>query len=135
MASTVVNGPSTPMIPRGKGVNLGTLPVGTTNAVQFTISQLHDTQNGFDNIIIITVGGTVGTPILEVSIDGGVTWAAVTAAGASTSGTQLTTSTFASDTAASSANSYLVSGLQGLGLFRFGAAITVAPAVIWGACS
>ena len=132
MASIIANGPGTPLVTRGKGTKVGTLPVNaSTTAVQFTVSQLVGNPNGFDNLLIFCVGGTVTTPVLEVSIDGGATWATVSAPGASSSATPVTNSTFATDPAVSSANSYIIGGLSGLGLFRFGAAITVAPSDVW----
>src|SRR6267378_290223 len=127
MAAVIANGPGTPMVPRGRGTNVGTLPVSTNNAVQFTVSQLTGTTNGFDSLVIFTVGGAVTTPVLEVSIDGGVTWAQVVAPTNASAAT--------GDTAVSSANGYTIAGLQGLGLFRFNAAVATAPAVVWVACS
>lgn len=136
MASVINNGPGVPMVTRGKGTNIGTLPVNaSTTAVAFTISAIHHAPNGFDNIIITTVGGTVNTPVLEASMDGGNTWFSITASGASSSATQVGVTTFAGDTAVSSATSYIVGGLSGLVVFRWGAAITVAPAAVWVACA
>src|SRR5579864_2273134 len=136
MASIIANGPGTPMVRRGAGINIGILPVNaSTTAVQFTVSQLVGTQNGFDSLVIFTVGGTVGTPVLEVSIDGGATWATVVAPTNASSATTFTAAAFAGDTAVSSAQGYTIAGLQGLGLFRWGAAVTVAPATVWVACS
>lgn len=134
MASVIANGPGTPMLTRGKGTNVGTLPINaSTTAVQFTVSQLANNPNGFDSLIIFTVGGTVNTPVLEVSIDGGSTWATVVAPTNASSATTFTAGAFAGDTAVSSANGYTIAGLSGLALFRWGAAVTVAPAVVWAA--
>lgn len=137
MASIIANGPGTPMVPRGRGVPLGTLPVNaSTTAVQFTVSQLVGNPNGFDDLLIFTVGGTVGTPILEGSIDGGVSWFSIAVSGPNSSATQVAiTGTFGGDPAVSSANSYIIAGLQGLTLFRWGAAVSVAPTAVWAACS
>src|SRR6266851_2760576 len=122
MASVIANGPGTPMVRRGAGQLIGTLPVNaSTTAVQFAVSQLVGNPNGFDTLVIFTVGGTVGTPILEVSIDGGVTWATVTAPTNASSSTNFTNTAFGGDTAVSSATGYTIAGLQGLGLFRWGA--------------
>lgn len=132
MASVIANGPGTPMVTRGKPVLVGTLPVNaSTTAVQFTVSQLTGNPNGFDEVIIFCAGGTVGTPILEVSIDGGTTWATVTPPTSASSAVTFTAAGFAGDTAVASANGYTIAGLSGLGLFRFGAAVTVAPTNVW----
>jgi hypothetical protein len=132
MASIIANGPGTPMIPRGKPVNVGTLPVNaSTTAVQFTVSNLVGNPNGFDTLVIFTVGGTVGTPVLECSIDGGATWATVVAPTNASSSTTFTNSAFGGDTAVSSAQGYTIAGLQGYALFRWGAAVTVAPTAVW----
>src|SRR6266404_9785030 len=90
MAAVIANGPGTPMVPRGRGTNVGALPVSTNNAVQFTVSQLTGTTNGFDSLVIFTVGGAVTTPVLEVSIDSGVTWAQVVATTNASSATTFT---------------------------------------------
>ena len=136
MASIIANGPGTPMVTRGKATNVGTLPVNaSTTAVQFTVSQLVGNPNGFDSLVIFTVGGAVTTPVLEVSIDGGTTWAGVVAPTNASSATTFNTTTFGGDTAVSSATGYTIAGIQGLGLFRFGAAVATAPAVVWVACS
>lgn len=136
MASVIANGPGVPMVRRGAGNNVGTLPVNaSTTVVQFTVSQLVGNPNGFDSLCIFTAGGTVTGPILEVSIDGGVTWATVVAPTNASSATTFTNSTFGGDAAVSSATGYTIAGIQGLGLFRWGAAVTVAPATVWIACS
>lgn len=136
MASVIANGPGTPMVPRGRAVNLGTLPINaSTTAVQFTVSQLVGNPNGFDDLLIFTVGGTVGTPVLEGSVDGGVTWFGITASGASSSATQVSTTVFGGDTAVTSANTYIIAGLQGLTLFRWGAAVTIGSTAVWVACA
>ena len=133
MASSIANGPGVPMVTRGRGTNIGTLPVNaSTTVVQFTVSQLNACPNGLDGISIVTAGGTVGTPVLEASIDGGVTWFSIlVSSGGSSSMPVESTTTFGGDTASSSANSYAITSLSGLTLFRFGAAVTVAPAVVW----
>lgn len=132
MAATVVNGPGTPMVTRGKPVLIGTLPVSTTDAVQFTVSQLVGNPNGFDTLVIFTVGGTVTLPVLEVSIDGGATWASVVAPTNASSSTTFSNSALATgDTVVSSANGYTIAGLQGLGLFRFNASVAGSSAAVW----
>ena len=132
MAAVIANGPGTPMITRGKPVKVGTLPINaSTTAVQFTVSQLVGNPNGFDTLVIFCVGGTINTPVLECSIDGGVTWATVVAPTNASSSTTFTAAGFAGDTAVSSANGYTIAGLQGLALFRFGAAVTVATSDVW----
>jgi hypothetical protein len=133
MAAVIANGPGVPMVPRGRGTNIGTLPVSTNNVVQFTVSQLCGNPNGFDEVCIFTVGGTVGTPVLEVSIDGGTTWAQIVQPTAASSAATFSAAQNAAttDTAVSSATGYSIAGLSGLALFRFNAAVTVAPAVVW----
>lgn len=134
MASIIANGPGTPMVTRGKPVNLGTIPVsGGTTAVQFTVSALATNPNGFDELVIFCVGGTVGTPVLEVSIDGGTSWATVVAPTSASSCATFTAAAYAGDTAVASANGYTIAGLSGLGLFRFGATVTVASTAVWAA--
>jgi hypothetical protein len=132
MAAVIVNGPGTPMVTRGKAAKLGTLPISTTNAVQFTVSQLANNPNGFDEVVIFTVGGTVTVPVLEVSIDGGTTWATVAPPTTASSCATFTTGALATgDTVVSSASGFTIAGLSGLGLFRFNAAVAAAPADVW----
>jgi hypothetical protein len=136
MASVVANGPGTPMVTRGRAANVGTLPINaSTTVVQFAVSQLASNPNGFDELVIFTVGGTVATPILEVSIDGGNSWATVVAPTSASSAATFTNSAFGGDTAVSSATGYSIAGLSGLGLFRFGGAVSVAPSAVWVACT
>lgn len=136
MAAIIANGPGVPMVPRGHAFNIGTLPVNaSTTAVQFTISALPAGTNGFDEVVIFCAGGTVGTPVLEVSLDGGTTWATITPPTSASSAVTFTAAGFGGDTAVASANGYTVAGLSGLGLFRFGAAVTVAPTAVWVACA
>jgi hypothetical protein len=132
MAAIVANGPGTPLITRGKPVNVGTIPVSTAGAVQFTVSQLANNPNGFDEVVIFTVGGTVTLPILEVSIDGGATWAGVVQPTTASSCATFSTAALATgDTVVSSATGYTIAGLSGLGLFRFNASVAGAPTVVW----
>jgi hypothetical protein len=134
MASIIANGPGTPMVTRGKGTNLGTLAINAgTTAVQFTVSQLANNPNGFDQLTIFTVGGTIAGPILEVSIDGGNTWATIVAPTNASSATTYTATAFGGDVAVSSANGYTIASLSGLGLFRWGATVTVGSTVVWAA--
>ena len=136
MASVIVNGPGIPAIQRGKPVPIGTLPVNaSTTAVQFTVTRQNLASNGFDTLVIFTVGGTINTPVLECSIDGGATWATVTPPTSASSSTVFTAAAFGGDTAVSSANGYTIAGLQGLALFRWGAAVTVGSTVVWVAIS
>jgi len=132
MASIIANGPGIPVIPRSKPLNIGTLPINaSTTAVQFTVSNLIGSPNGFDTLVVFTVGGTINTPVLECSIDGGVTWATVVAPTNASSSTTFTATAFGGDTAVSSATGYTIAGLQGYAVFRWGAAVTVAPAAVW----
>ena len=132
MASIIANGPGTPFVTRGKPALIGTLPVNaSTTAVQFTVSALANNPNGFDELVIFCTGGTVGTPVLEVSIDGGNSWATCTPPTNASSVCIFTNAAFAGDTPVASANGYTIAGLSGLGLFRFGAAVTVAPTAVW----
>jgi hypothetical protein len=136
MASVIANGPGVPMVTRGKGTNLGTLPVNaSTTVVQFTVSSNASNPNGFDELVMFTVGGTITTPVLEVSIDGGVTWATVVAPTNASSATTFTATAFGGDTAVSSATGYTIAGLSGYALFRFGAAVTVGSTVVWAGIS
>lgn len=136
MASTVTNGPGVPMVPRGKGTKIGAI-TATGQVVQFTVSQLVGNPNGFDSLAIFTDGNlSATTPILEVSIDGGSTWAGVVAPTNASSATTYNTTTLNSDTAVSSANGYTIAGIQGLGLFRFGfTTFTSGSGNVWVACS
>jgi len=132
MASVIQNGPGIPTITRGKPTKIATLPINaSTTAVQFTVSHLVGNPNGFDTLIIFTVGGTVTTPILECSIDGGTTWAQIVAPTNASSSTTFNTTTFGGDTAVSSANGYTIAGLQGYAIFRWGAAVAAATADVW----
>lgn len=136
MASTLVNNSpgsgNQPMIPRGKPVNVGTIS-GGGQAIQFVVSQLIGNPNGFDSLVIFTTGNLSATgPILEVSIDGGTTWAGVVAPTNASSATTFNVTTLNSDTAVTTANGYTIAGLQGLGLFRFGfTTFTSGSGAVW----
>lgn len=127
MASVNVNGSgpsSSPLIPRGRPFNIGTL-TAAASVVQFTLDQEESSPNGVDCLTLITVGGTI-TPGLECSIDGGNTWFGLVVRTPT-----FTVTTLNSDTAASSAGSYDVSGLQAGGLFRFGSTAITGSPVVW----
>src|SRR5277367_4653425 len=125
MAFTVVNIPGVPMITRGRPANLGAL-AATNQAVAFSVSQLGGAPNGTDALTVTTGGNLTATAfVLEGSIDGGTTWFSVLAsantAGANNSTAIISATTPAPpDTAATSANTYNITGLSGLTLFRFG---------------
>lgn len=128
MASNVVNQPGIPSIQRGKPVNLGSLGAAA-DVVQFTVTREESTPNGFDELVIFTTGGAT-TPALEVSIDGGTTWALVVAPTSASSLATFTAAASNGDTAVTSATGYSIAGLQGFGIFRFGGR-TAGTAVVW----
>lgn len=127
MASTVVNGPGVPVLTRNKPFNLGTL-TAVTQVAAFTLATPCASPNGNDLLTLVSTGSiTTGAVVLEASLDGGTTWFGVP------SGLQavaLTITTLNSDTAASAAGSFNISGLQGA-LFRGGVTgtITVNPSL------
>ena len=128
MAFTIVNLPGVPMITRGRSANLGTLAL-TNQAVAFSVSQLVANPNGTDALTITTGGNLTATAfVLEGTIDAGASWFLIVPSG-STAGTNnstaIITPTGAADTNASSANTYNITGLSGLTLFRFGVTGTV----------
>src|SRR5271154_2810488 len=123
MAFTIVNLPGVPMITRGRPANLGAL-AATNQAVAFSVSQLVANPNGTDALTITTGGNLTATAfVLEGTIDAGASWFLIVPSG-STAGTNnstaIITPTGAADTNASSANTYNITGLSGLTLFRFG---------------
>jgi hypothetical protein len=128
MASTIKNTNTslpTPSLTRGRHSVLGTITSG--EVVQFTLPQEMHSPNGLECLTLVTVGGTIGSPGLEASIDG-VTWFGVLPRAAVGTAPNFSLTTLNSDTAATSANSYDVSGLQ-TATFRFGGA--TAPTVVW----
>lgn len=129
MASVIVNGPNpTPALTRGRPVNLGTL-AAAGNAVQFSLAQESASPNGLDCLTMVTVGAGSAAG-LEASIDGGATWFQVLPRAATGTAPNYSLTTINSDTAATSANTYDVSGLQAGALFRFGV-WTSGSAAVW----
>lgn len=128
MPSAVVNKFGQPTkLSRGVAVNLGTL-VAANTAVAFTISTPTFEHQG---VLILQTTGTVGTTaVLEGSLDGGATFFIIPAvAGASAFSV---TGQLTGDTAATSAFSYVVSGLGGGCLFKFGyTGVGVPAATVW----
>ena len=127
MASINVNGSgpnSSPALTRGRSTNLGTL-TAAASVVQFSLMQENASPNGLDCLTIVTVGGTI-TPGLEASIDGGNTWFGVVLRTPT-----FTVTTLNADTAAASAGSYDVSGLQSGAVFRFGSTAITGSPVVW----
>jgi hypothetical protein len=130
MASVLVNGPTpTPALTRGKPVNLGTL-TAAASVVQFSVAQENATPNGLDCMVIATTGGTI-TPGLEASIDGGNSWFGVLPRAATGTAPNFSLTTLNADTAATSANIYEVTSLQGGALFRFGSTAITGTPVVW----
>jgi hypothetical protein len=134
MASNVLNpgqpldstANSAPVIPRAKAVTLGTL-LANSDVLQFVLTPPGEGHNGLDALLIVTAGGTV-TAGLEGSVDG-TNWFGVLPRAASGTAPNLSGTTLNSDTAASSANLYDVSGLQGGVVFRFGGRSAGSPVV------
>ena len=124
MAFTVQNGPGVPRVNRGQALKAGAL--GAANqAVAFTLPSPREFSL---NKIVISLDGNLagGTFVLECSIDGGNTWFVVPAQASDV------TATGAADTAAVVANRYDVSGLDAVGLFRFGTtAFTSGSSNVW----
>jgi len=116
-----------PVIPRAKVIALGTL-LANSDVLQFVLTPPGEGHNGLDALVIVTAGGTV-TAGLEASLDGGTTWFGVLPRAASGTAPNFSGTTLNSDTAASSANVYDVSGLQGGALFRFGGRSAGSPTV------
>src|ERR1700691_4158992 len=119
MASVIANGPTpTPVLTRGKAVNLGTLSA-TGNVVQFSLAQENASPNGLDCLTMVTVGAGSAAG-LEASIDGGATWFQVLPRAATGTAPNYSLTVFNGDTASTTANSYDVSSLQAGAVFRFG---------------
>lgn len=138
--ATVINGPQFPMVTRGRPANLGTISA-SGQAVQFTISAPHGSSsncpNGTDALTVITTGTLSATvPVLECSLDGGTTWFGIAATSGTPSSTPVTSTTvLTGDTAATSANSYPVSGLSGFPM-RFGFnTYTSGSGAVWVGCA
>lgn len=134
MASVVANSPNasqTVAITRGKPLALIASLTAAASVAQFSLTQASSSPNGLDVLVIVTVGGTIATPGLEASIDGGATWFGVNPRAANGTAPNFTTAgAINSDPAVSSANCYDVSGLQSCALFRFGSA-SAFPAAVW----
>lgn len=130
MASNVANGPlPTPVLTRGKPVNLGSL-AANTDVMQFACAQENSSPNGLECLTIECVGGTI-TAALAASIDGGTTWFGVNPRAANGTAPNFTTAgALNSDAASTAANSYDISSLQGGALFRFGGR-TAGTVVVW----
>ena len=107
-----------PQIPRAKVVSLGSL-AANADVLQFVLTPPGEGHNTGDRLLITPDTGTV-TPGLEGSVDNGVSWFGVLPIAASGTAPNVSGTTLNSDPAASSANIYDVSGLQGGVLFRFG---------------
>lgn len=121
MASTVVNGPGTPVIVRNRLTTLGVL-TATTQVVQFALAVPASSPNGNDLLSLASTGAiTTGAVVLEASIDGGTTWFGIAAGSQAAT---FNTTTLNSDTAVSAAASFNISGLQGA-LFRAGVTGTI----------
>ena len=123
-ATIVVNGPAPyQALTRGRPVKLGQLTVAV-DCVQFSLVQEMHTPNGLECLTITTdLAGTEAavTPVLEASIDAGVSWFGVLPRAAEgTAPNYDIDGQFNSDPAVSSASSYDVSSLQAGATFRFG---------------
>jgi hypothetical protein len=105
-------------VTRGKSTNLGAI-TAAGDVVAFTISEpVYNSEGG---LIIQTTGGVSLTPVLEVSIDGAVTWftfPVVTTVGVFT--LFAITGQPGADTAATFAGQYFIGGLGSGAQFRFG---------------
>lgn len=112
---------------RGKPINLGTL-AANGNVVVFTVPEPSRDHQG--NItIIVSAGGalTGGTFALEVSLDGGVSWAVVPV-----TVTLTLTGQPGGDTAAIFGAQYNLSGFGAGAQFRFGlSAFTSGTGAVW----
>jgi hypothetical protein len=101
----------------------------TASVAQFSLVQESSTPDGLEVLVIATSGGTIATPVLTASIDGGLTWFTVSPRAAVGTAPNYTLTAQNGDTAATSANCYDVSGLQANALFRFGGASAFPVAV------
>lgn len=118
---------SVPVITRGKAFVAGTL-LANSDVVEFVLAQPGEGTNGLDVLLIVTAGGTI-TAGLEGSVDG-TNWFGVLPRAANGTAPNLSTAaTLNSDTAATSANLYDVSGLQQGVIFRFGGRTAGSPVV------
>lgn len=113
---------------RGKPINLGTLGANG-NVVAFTVPEPSRDHQGNIVIQVNATGALVGTFALEVSIDGGASYAVI-------AGTALTlTGQPGSDTAAVFMSQYNVSGFGAGALFKFGlSAYTSGSGAVWALC-
>lgn len=98
-------------LPRGKNTLLGVI-VAANDAVAFTVPE--PTRDNQGVLAIMMVGGTAPTGALEVSLDGGVTWAVITLP------TVVTTAAFGDTATTGTFYPITVSGLGSGAIFRFG---------------
>jgi hypothetical protein len=134
MASVIANIPNpslpTPALHRGKLLNPIASLTAAASVAQFSLTQESSTPDGLEVLVIATSGGTIATPVLTCSIDGGLTWFTVLPRAAVGTSPNYTLAGQNADPAATSANCYDVSGLQSSGLFRFGGA-SAFPVAVW----
>lgn len=127
MPITPNNAPNIPALTRGKPAKIGTL-TAINQAVQWSVPEPSRDHQGFMVIQVPTGATGTVTAILEVSLDGGVTWAGWPV------GTQGTTgsSPLSGDTQASFTANYQIQGMAGAA-FRFGfsGATTVTSADVY----
>lgn len=124
MPITPNNSPNIIALTRGKPAKLGTL-TATGQAVQWSVPEPSRDHQGF--MIIQVPQGTVTAAILEVSLDGGVTWAGWPVGTQGTTGT----SPLSGDTQAAFTANYQIQGMAGAA-FRFGVATgTITSSDVW----
>ena len=123
-----VNNPT--KLTRGAPVKLGHIGA-LGQVVQFNVPEPSRDNQGF---IIIQSTGTAGTnpPTLEVSIDGGNTWAVFQ--GSSSTIVLNVTGQFTGDSPAASADAFQVAGMGSGATFRFGWTAGAPNADIWALC-
>jgi hypothetical protein len=126
--AAVINNPTA--LVRGRPVKLGTLTAIDT-AVQFSIPEPSRDHQGYMAIQVPSgLGGTI-IAVLEVSLDGGVTWGVQPPAPAGIGGEGIGTP-MVGDIAAKFAATYVMSGLAGATLrFGFTSTTTITSADVW----